>query len=99
MPRTSPCVVFPSRSIRVFDPAPGVTEAQAPLTPDPGQNPEQVLADVFGFSGFRGLQGEAVETVMRGEDVLVLMPTGGGKASAIRCQPYAAMAWALLSPP
>ncbi|WP_215745627.1 DNA helicase RecQ [Gluconobacter sp. P1C6_b] len=51
--------------------APGSTQ---PLTP------EGVLAEVFGFSGFRGLQQEAVETVMRGEDVLVLMPTGGGKS-------------------
>ncbi|WP_225197987.1 DNA helicase RecQ [Gluconobacter oxydans] len=51
--------------------APGSTQ---PLTS------EGVLAEVFGFSGFRGLQQEAVETVMRGEDVLVLMPTGGGKS-------------------
>ncbi|GBR35697.1 DNA helicase RecQ [Gluconobacter kondonii] len=43
-------------------------------------SPESVLAEIFGFSGFRGLQQEAVETVMRGEDVLVLMPTGGGKS-------------------
>ncbi|MBS1052812.1 DNA helicase RecQ [Gluconobacter kondonii] len=43
-------------------------------------SPEGVLAEIFGFSGFRGLQQEAVETVMRGEDVLVLMPTGGGKS-------------------
>ncbi|MBF0876211.1 DNA helicase RecQ [Gluconobacter cerevisiae] len=42
--------------------------------------PEEVLAEIFGFSGFRGLQKDAVETVMRGEDVLVLMPTGGGKS-------------------
>ncbi|MEN3166034.1 DNA helicase RecQ [Gluconobacter sp. OJB] len=42
--------------------------------------PEGVLAEIFGFSGFRGLQKDAVETVMRGEDVLVLMPTGGGKS-------------------
>lgn len=50
----------------------------------PGSNepptPEGVLAEVFGFPGFRGLQQDAVETVMRGEDVLVLMPTGGGKS-------------------
>lgn len=51
--------------------APGTTQ---PLTP------EGVLAEVFGFSGFRGLQQDAVETVMQGEDVLVLMPTGGGKS-------------------
>ncbi|GBR54413.1 ATP-dependent DNA helicase RecQ [Neokomagataea thailandica NBRC 106555] len=42
--------------------------------------PETILKDVFGFNAFRGLQGEAVETVMNGEDVMVLMPTGGGKS-------------------
>lgn len=44
------------------------------------RSPEAVLHEVFGFSSFRGLQAEAVQTVMRGEDVLVLMPTGGGKS-------------------
>ncbi|MQR99355.1 DNA helicase RecQ [Gluconobacter aidae] len=53
-----------------------------PVTPGSTQppTPEGVLAEVFGFPGFRGLQQDAVETVMRGEDVLVLMPTGGGKS-------------------
>ncbi|GBR47753.1 DNA helicase RecQ [Neokomagataea thailandica] len=44
------------------------------------QTPETILKDIFGFTGFRGLQGEAVQTVMDGGDVLVLMPTGGGKS-------------------
>ncbi|WP_228118863.1 DNA helicase RecQ [Gluconobacter japonicus] len=74
------CAASPSPSIRASDPASGVTEGSLNPTPSPGRKPEQVLSDVFGFSGFRGLQGEAVETVMRGEDVLVLMPTGGGKS-------------------
>ncbi|GAD09397.1 superfamily ii DNA helicase [Gluconobacter frateurii NBRC 103465] len=79
-PHTLRCVASPSPSIRASDPASGVTEGSLNPAPSPGRKPEQVLADVFGFSGFRGLQGEAVETVMRGEDVLVLMPTGGGKS-------------------
>ncbi|KXV48795.1 ATP-dependent DNA helicase RecQ [Gluconobacter albidus] len=61
-----------------------MTQAQNPYPVDPqASSPltsEGVLAKVFGFSGFRGLQQDAVETVMRGEDVLVLMPTGGGKS-------------------
>ncbi|MCP1274029.1 DNA helicase RecQ [Gluconobacter albidus] len=61
-----------------------MTQAQNPYPVDPQASfplpPEGVLAKVFGFSGFRGLQQDAVETVMRGEDVLVLMPTGGGKS-------------------
>jgi ATP-dependent DNA helicase RecQ len=39
-----------------------------------------VLAEVFGYKAFRGPQAEIVETVARGRDALVLMPTGGGKS-------------------
>jgi len=39
-----------------------------------------LLQRVFGFSQFRGLQGEIVEHVTAGGDCLVLMPTGGGKS-------------------
>jgi len=41
---------------------------------------QQVLADVFGYSAFRGLQGDVVEHVTGGDDALVLMPTGAGKS-------------------
>ena len=40
----------------------------------------ETLDRVFGYSGFRGQQAEIIETVLRGEDVVVLMPTGGGKS-------------------
>jgi len=39
-----------------------------------------VLSDTFGFSEFRGIQGEVVNHVTGGGDALVLMPTGGGKS-------------------
>ncbi|MCV3270110.1 DNA helicase RecQ [Roseobacter sinensis] len=39
-----------------------------------------VLKDVFGFDGFRPGQGEIVEAVTAGENVLAIMPTGGGKS-------------------
>ncbi|HET7900716.1 MAG TPA: DNA helicase RecQ [Candidatus Nanopelagicales bacterium] len=39
-----------------------------------------VLREVFGFSSFRGSQGEIVERTIAGEDSVVLMPTGGGKS-------------------
>ncbi|MGI4745438.1 MAG: DNA helicase RecQ [Janthinobacterium lividum] len=39
-----------------------------------------MLARVFGFPGFRGLQQQAIDRVMAGGDVLLLMPTGGGKS-------------------
>ncbi|MFP4405020.1 DNA helicase RecQ [Rhodosalinus sp.] len=41
---------------------------------------EAILRDVFGFEGFRPGQGEIVEAVASGRDVLAIMPTGGGKS-------------------
>ena len=39
-----------------------------------------LLASIFGFDGFRPGQAEIVEAVARGENVLAIMPTGGGKS-------------------
>ncbi|MCX7558093.1 DNA helicase RecQ [Sulfitobacter sp. F26204] len=39
-----------------------------------------LLRDVFGFDGFRPGQQEIVEAVTVGENVLAIMPTGGGKS-------------------
>jgi len=39
-----------------------------------------VLHRVWGYPGFRGMQGEIVDAVVRGEDAVVLMPTGAGKS-------------------
>jgi ATP-dependent DNA helicase RecQ len=43
-------------------------------------DPAEVLRRVFGFTGFRGQQDEAVRHMVAGGDALVLMPTGGGKS-------------------
>lgn len=44
-------------------------------------NPAQkILQDVFGYNAFRGNQEAIIEHVIQGDDVLVLMPTGGGKS-------------------
>jgi len=43
-------------------------------------SPLALLARIFGFPAFRGLQQEAIEHVLAGGDALVLMPTGGGKS-------------------
>lgn len=42
--------------------------------------PEQALKKLWGFSTFRPLQREAVNSVLAGRDALVIMPTGGGKS-------------------
>jgi ATP-dependent DNA helicase RecQ len=39
-----------------------------------------VLREVFGLDAFRPGQAEAVEAAMRGQDALIMMPTGGGKS-------------------
>ncbi|WP_372438148.1 DNA helicase RecQ [Cellulomonas fengjieae] len=39
-----------------------------------------VLHTVWGYDAFRGEQAEIIDTVVRGGDALVLMPTGGGKS-------------------
>ena len=38
------------------------------------------LKKYFGFSQFKGQQEKIMETLLKGEDVFVLMPTGGGKS-------------------
>ena len=42
--------------------------------------PLSILKSVFGYEQFRGQQAEIIEAVCANEDVLVLMPTGGGKS-------------------
>ncbi len=41
---------------------------------------DAILRDVFGFDSFRPGQAEIVEAVTQGENVLAIMPTGGGKS-------------------
>jgi ATP-dependent DNA helicase RecQ len=38
------------------------------------------LNDYFGFSNFKGLQLEAIQSLLSGKDTFVIMPTGGGKS-------------------
>ena len=41
---------------------------------------QNTLKTVFGFHDFRAPQQEVIEQVMAGEDVFLVMPTGGGKS-------------------
>ncbi|RLD58829.1 MAG: DNA helicase RecQ [Bacteroidetes bacterium] len=38
------------------------------------------LKTIFGFDGFKGNQEEIIESVIRGENTFIIMPTGGGKS-------------------
>jgi ATP-dependent DNA helicase RecQ len=56
----------------------------APEATDGGTDPmalaHTVLERVFGYKTFRSHQRDIVETLVEGNDALVLMPTGGGKS-------------------
>jgi ATP-dependent DNA helicase RecQ len=40
----------------------------------------EILKNTFGYSEFRALQKEIIESSLRGRDVFALLPTGGGKS-------------------
>ncbi len=44
------------------------------------ESPSELLEQYWGFSEFRGSQKNIIEDVLNGEDVLALLPTGGGKS-------------------
>ncbi|WP_299591583.1 DNA helicase RecQ [uncultured Microbulbifer sp.] len=51
------------------------------MTDTPATNsPHYILEHTFGYTGFRGDQQAIIDTLVTGEDALVLMPTGGGKS-------------------
>ena len=40
----------------------------------------KILKSFFGFNTFKGQQKECIQSILEGKDVLVVMPTGGGKS-------------------
>ena len=42
--------------------------------------PIEVLRDTFGYDAFRSPQDKVINTILSGDDALVIMPTGGGKS-------------------
>jgi ATP-dependent DNA helicase RecQ len=53
---------------------------QALFDKEAERNPLAVLKRVYGYSAFRGRQGEVIDQVMAGGDAVVLFPTGAGKS-------------------
>ncbi len=47
---------------------------------DPSQNLQEVLKEHFPYKAFQGGQEEVLQKVIKGENLLALMPTGGGKS-------------------
>ena len=43
-------------------------------------DPTTLLQNVFGYESFRGQQQDIINTLISGDDALVIMPTGGGKS-------------------
>ncbi|MGI9558054.1 MAG: DNA helicase RecQ [Thermodesulfobacteriota bacterium] len=48
--------------------------------PDGWEKALEILRGTFGFPDFRSRQAEIIQTLLRGEDAIVIMPTGGGKS-------------------
>jgi ATP-dependent DNA helicase RecQ len=44
----------------------------------------QIFRQYWGFSSFRPLQEEVIQSVLEGKDTLALMPTGGGKSACFQ---------------
>ena len=63
-----------------------------PGTHDADRVLEDVLHRVWGFASFRPLQREAMQAILESRDIVVVLPTGGGKSICFQAP-------ALLDPP
>ena len=55
-------------------------EKKLPPTQTSTQNPLEILKNVFGHEQFRLFQKEIIDHILKGEDALIVLPTGGGKS-------------------
>ena len=55
-------------------------EVELPLPVTPPQNLPEILQNVFGHEAFRPFQKDIIDHILKGQDALVVLPTGGGKS-------------------
>ncbi len=63
------------------------------------QNPAAVLKQYWGHDGFLPLQEEAIDSVLKGRDSLLVLPTGGGKSACFQVPAVALNTLALVVSP
>ncbi len=79
-PGASPEAPTPAPSpLHPFTPSPTPPLSHSPIPPLP-PGAEECLSSVFGHQAFLPGQAEVVGRVLAGEDVLAILPTGGGKS-------------------
>ena len=69
---------FPEE-VRPEEPGHSREEAQSPLS-TPIQTSLDTLKNVFGHKQFRPLQKDIIDHILKGQDALIVLPTGGGKS-------------------
>lgn len=67
-----------SSALSAEEPSPSHDNVAPSIRPEP--KPLAVLQEVFGFSDYRGDQQSVIETIVDGNDAVVLFPTGAGKS-------------------
>ncbi|MCA1788386.1 MAG: RecQ family ATP-dependent DNA helicase, partial [Thioalkalivibrio sp.] len=71
---------MPDGGVSLGDPSALPPEPASAASRQVGDDPQRILAEVFGYPSFRGAQRAIIDCVIGGDDALVLMPTGGGKS-------------------
>ncbi|KAJ7142148.1 P-loop containing nucleoside triphosphate hydrolase protein [Mycena crocata] len=73
-------IVFPDPPVLPLPKRPKIDAVDSQVSPHAAKQYGTVLKDVFGVDTFRKNQLQAIVKTMAGEDLVVLMPTGGGKS-------------------